>query len=53
MSGDSPKTTGPHDVVNLIGVDALDGYVLAARAGDPGQAGERLARRAVERAAAI
>ncbi len=42
------ETTGAVDVVNLIGVDALEGY-LAARAGDL-EDGERLVRRAVEAA---
>jgi predicted negative regulator of RcsB-dependent stress response len=44
-------TTGSADVVNLLGVDALEGYLLARR-GDI-EAGERLVRRAAEQAAAV
>jgi len=45
------ETTGPGDVVNVLGVDALEGYLLA-RAGDL-EGGERLARRAAEQAAKV
>jgi class 3 adenylate cyclase/tetratricopeptide (TPR) repeat protein len=45
------ETTGPDDVVNLIGADALEGYLLA-RKGDL-EGGHRLARRAVEKAAEV
>jgi tetratricopeptide (TPR) repeat protein len=45
------ETTGSDDVVNDIGVDALEGYLLA-RAGDL-EGGERLARRAAEQAARV
>ncbi|MFY9913108.1 MAG: adenylate/guanylate cyclase domain-containing protein [Nocardioidaceae bacterium] len=40
------ETTGSSDLVNLIGADALEGY-LTARSGDL-ERGERLIRRAVE-----
>ena len=42
------ETSDPNDLVNFIGVDALEGYLLA-RDGDV-ESGERLVRRAVERA---
>jgi tetratricopeptide (TPR) repeat protein len=45
------ETTGPGDLVNLLGVDALEGYLLA-RTGDI-EAGERLVRRAAEKAAEV
>jgi class 3 adenylate cyclase/tetratricopeptide (TPR) repeat protein len=44
-------TSSPSDLVNFIGVDALEGYLLA-RDGDL-EGGERLVRRAVERAEGI
>jgi hypothetical protein len=45
------ETTGSDDVVNILGVDALEGYLLA-RAGDL-EAGERLTRHAAEQAAEV
>ena len=45
------ETSAPDDIVNIVCVDALEGYLLA-RAGDL-EGGERLARRAVELAADI
>jgi tetratricopeptide (TPR) repeat protein len=42
------ETSDPNDLVNFIGVEALEGYLLA-REGDV-EGGERLVRRAVERA---
>ncbi len=44
-------TTGPSDLVNLIGIDALEGY-LKARSGDL-EGGERLIRRAVAAAGEV
>jgi predicted negative regulator of RcsB-dependent stress response len=45
------ETTGSDDVVNILAVDALEGYLLA-RSGDV-EDGERLIRRAVELAATV
>jgi tetratricopeptide (TPR) repeat protein len=45
------ETTGSDDVVNILGVDALEGYLLA-RAGDL-EGGERLTRHAAEEAAEV
>jgi class 3 adenylate cyclase/tetratricopeptide (TPR) repeat protein len=45
------ETTGPGDLINLIGADALEGY-LRARAGDL-DGGEPMVRRAAEQAAKV